>query len=256
MLGCAQSVLFISPTLFTSADDGDISSAPVSSRRGVHHTGGYHAPHTHTQSDASMTAPTSATSASGYAQSNALQATRLANLASQASAGFDDTGLQSGEDSAAASPAKHSSGSSTHAFGNPPESPAPQLPHAPQIPHGSGATHSQLNSPSRSSHRELLVPSIHTPPRTRDPKSQIHGKEEEAVHHPAPHGFLAKMSALDLQESVRQAIAGAGADGVQRNYSINPPPKDRPVRIYADGVYDLVCAHYNPRSYASRASAI
>lgn len=75
---------------------------------------------------------------------------------------------------------------------------------------------------------------------------------KEAIHHPAPHGFLAKMSALDLQESVRQAIDGAGADGVERNYKINKPPTDRPVRIYADGVFDLVRGNSDARPPPSR----
>lgn len=119
----------------------------------------------------------------------------------------------------------------SNGFAIPPDSPAPQIPHAPSShlrhaspgsPKGS-TTEGGASSAGPASSDLLKVP-----------------EAKEAIHHPAPHGFLAKMSALDLQESVKQAIAGAGADGVDRNYKINKPPKDRPVRIYADGVFDLV----------------
>lgn len=45
----------------------------------------------------------------------------------------------------------------------------------------------------------------------------------------------AALSEEDIQNFVRKAIEGEST----RNYRINPPPTDRPVRIYADGVYDL-----------------
>ena len=41
----------------------------------------------------------------------------------------------------------------------------------------------------------------------------------------------AALSAEDIQNFVRKAIEGEST----RNYRINPPPTDRPVRIYADG---------------------
>jgi choline-phosphate cytidylyltransferase len=44
----------------------------------------------------------------------------------------------------------------------------------------------------------------------------------------------------DIRSFVRRAIEGKGdVDGVIRTWKTNEPDSDRPVRIYADGVYDL-----------------
>lgn len=205
-------------------DDGDVSSAPISSRRGHAHA----ASHAHTGSDASITvsnaggeANAAGASSTGnsraYYDGLAARSSRLQNMPSSSSMSIDSI--------------KSYSGDSTLQTGIP-ESPAPHIPHAP--------AHPRHISPSSISGHTATSPSRPPIKIQQASMNSVSSVNSEAVHHPAPRGFLAKMSALDLQESFQQAIDGAGADGVTRNYRINPAPTDRPVRIYADGVYDLV----------------
>ncbi|KAG6867465.1 hypothetical protein C0993_002487 [Termitomyces sp. T159_Od127] len=91
--------------------------------------------------------------------------------------------------------------------------------------------------PSQRATTELNHPVFLSPPThaTMTP-SPLFVPEEPAVAAPSEAAFNpAALTAEDIQAFVQQAIDGEP----WRKYKINPPPTDRPVRVYADGVYDL-----------------
>jgi len=76
----------------------------------------------------------------------------------------------------------------------------------------------------------MLIPS---PARAPQTEQQV---QEPSVPTEAKEAFdPAALSADDIQAFVAKAIQGE----VHRTYKINLPPKDRPVRVYADGTHPL-----------------
>ncbi|KAG6844296.1 hypothetical protein H0H87_008077 [Tephrocybe sp. NHM501043] len=79
-------------------------------------------------------------------------------------------------------------------------------------------------------HPVFLSPPIHaTAAPLLVPEEPAVAAASEAAFNPAA------LTAEDIQSFVQKAIDGE----TWRKYRINPPPTDRPVRVYADGVYDL-----------------
>ncbi|KAI0087584.1 hypothetical protein BDY19DRAFT_237765 [Irpex rosettiformis] len=121
---------------------------------------------------------------------------------------------------------------------SPSSPPAPTLVHStmPMHSHVSNAMGTSTNRTwQNSSPPSLLRPTPSQPSRPTEPSpaTQLPGCSAPLAFDPA------KLTPEDIQAWFKEVIDGPGCKVHDQWYKINPPPKDRPVRIYADGEYSV-----------------
>lgn len=102
----------------------------------------------------------------------------------------------------------------------------PNYPSSSTTPSAGQSNHIPSRATTELNHPVFLSAPIHT-------AAPLFVPEEPAVAAPSEAAFNpAALTAEDIQAFVQKAISGEP----WRKYKINPPPSDRPVRVYADGL--------------------